>query len=189
MLYRILGVGGILGGLALMFVELRHAMSGIQLSGATIDSLEEMGYLVWGLGLVCIFWAMFAIRATGRNPFLRAIPILGVIGGATMAFGSLTDILGVTGLSENPIFFISWPLILVGTVVTGILAPFAPTWEGWRKFAALVVLLSVPVMLVLTSVIGPAAQVAFGLSFVFLGFAVYTTPDPVAVARPVNAVA
>ena len=27
-LYRILGAGGIIGGLALMFVELRHAMSG-----------------------------------------------------------------------------------------------------------------------------------------------------------------
>ena len=64
---RLLGIMGILGGAALAAVELRHAISGVPLNGATLDSIDHGLYFLWGLGELCAFWAIYALGATGSE--------------------------------------------------------------------------------------------------------------------------
>jgi hypothetical protein len=71
---------------------------------------------------------------------------------------------------------VAWPLILAGTLLTAILALVSGQWSGWRKFAPLLVILSVPVMLLASSLTGGEAfSVIMGLAWIVLGLAVMTS--------------
>jgi hypothetical protein len=172
---KMLGLLGVIGGAALMAIEIRHFILGTGLSGATIDRFDEVLYTIWSLGLMAAFWGIYRLGVTGSKTWMRLIPFLAIIGLAAMAIGSIVDILGLSTPNTNPIFFIAWPLILIGTLLTAIFALISRKWAGWRKFAPLLVVLTFPVMLLVSRVIGDAGYALFGLSWVFLGYAVLTS--------------
>lgn len=175
---RMLGMLGVIGGTALMFIEIRHFVLGTSLNPGTIDAVDEVLYAIWGLGFMATFWAIYQLGVTGSKTWMRLVPILAIIGFAGMAVGSIVDVLGLANPRTNPIFFVAWPLILIGTLLTAILTLYSRKWDGWRKFAPLLIILTVPLMLLLSRIIGDASFALFGLSWIVLGFAV-TTSEPV----------
>ena len=176
---RLLGTLGMIGGAGLLGVEARHIVSGTDLNGNTIDAVDQAGYLIWGLGSAFAFWALYRIGATGTGRLSRLVPWVGMLGSAAMAIGSVTEILGLTKVTSDPIIAVAWILILVGTLLAAIFALVARTWAGWRKFAPLVVVLSVPLMLFLSQLIGNPVFVVFALSWVLLGYAVFSSDEQI----------
>lgn len=180
---RLAGVFGMIGGAGLMALEARHVLSGVTLNGASIEAPDLIGYLVWGAGMACAFWAMDGLGVTGRGT-LRRLPLwIAILGFVTMAIGSLTDLIGITSVISNPIYWVSWPALLIGTIGTAILALVARTWAGWRKFAPLLIILVVPTF----AVLGESGTLLFGLAWMLLGFAVFSTGAEQ--ARPAAALA
>jgi hypothetical protein len=184
---RLLGTAGMLGGAGLIGVELRHLASGVQLSGATIDALDEGGYLLWGIGGVCAFWAIYRLTATGTGKWMRLVPFIGMLGFAAMAVASALDILRLATPNSNPLIGVAWLLILVGTLLAGIFALVARRWVGWRKFAPILCILVVPVFVLLSTLIGEAAMLLFGTAWVALGYAVFSSDAPAAQGAPLAA--
>ena len=184
---RILGTLGMLGGAGLLGVELRHLISGVQLSGPTIDALDEGGYLLWGIGGVCAFWAVYRLGVTGSGKWTRLVPFVAIVGFAAMAVGSAMDIFHLATPIANPLIGPAWLLILIGTLLAGIFALIARTWMGWRKFAPLLCILIVPVFVLLGSLIGEPATLLFGAAWVVLGYAVFSSDAPAARRAPVAA--
>ena len=172
---KMLGLFGVIGGAALMSIEIRHNLLGTVLNGATIDSFDEVLYIIWSLGLMATFWGIYRLGVTGSKTWMRLVPFVAIIGFAAMAIGSIVDILGFSTASINPIFIVAWPLILIGTLLTAIFALISRTWAGWRKFAPLLVVLAIPLMLLMNQVIGEASTALVGLAWIILGFAVSTS--------------
>ena len=169
---RLLGAAGMIGGAALFVVELRHAISGIPLNGTTIDKTDDVLYAIFGLGMAFTCWAIYQIGATGSKPLLRAAPFVPMLGFVAMFIGSILDIVGWMTPSENLLAGVAFPLILLGTLLVAILALVARNWAGWRKFSPLIYVLAIPLMLALP---GEWNDVLVGLSWVLLGYAVFST--------------
>lgn len=179
---RFLGTAGIAGGLCLLIAEVRHVLSGAPLNGATIDQLDDVFYLLWGLGMVCAFWAVYKLGATGANKIMRAAPFVAMAGFVAMIVGSILDIAGLTTPATNPAAGVAWLLILLGTLIVGILTLVARAWPGWRKFTPLICILAIPTTLLLGPLVGQISTTLFGLSWMLLGFAVLTSADQSKVA-------
>ena len=142
------------------------------LNGATLDSIDHGLYFLWGLGELCAFWAIYALGATGQSKVMRAAPFVAMIGFAAMVVG---EFLYIAGLELADILVgVAWIAILLGSLITAILAVVARTWSGWRKFAPLLCILAVPIALLLP---GAWNDVLFGLSWMVLGYAVMTSPE------------
>jgi hypothetical protein len=130
---KMLGLFGVIGGAALMAIEIRHFILGTGMNGATIDTFDEVLYTIWGLGLMAAFWGIYRLEVTGSKTWMRLVPFVAIIGFAAMAIGSIVDILGFSTAETNPIFFVAWPLILIGTLLTAIFALISRKWAGWRS--------------------------------------------------------
>jgi hypothetical protein len=172
---RTLGILGIMGGASLTAVEMRHLIMEIPLDGRNMNQLDELLYILWGLGSFCAFWAIYRLGGTGRNKLMRAIPFIAMVGFAALAIGSILDVIGLAQPSTNPVFYVAYPFLLIGTLLTAIFALIARTWLGWRKFVPLLCVLAIPAIILLTKVIGDAGNLIFGLSWILLGFAVLTS--------------
>jgi hypothetical protein len=184
---RILGTLGMLGGAGLLGVELRHLISGVELKGATIDALDEGGYLLWGIGGACAFWAAYRLGVTGTGKWTRLVPFVTMLGFAAMAVGSAMDILRLASPMSNPLVGPAWLLILIGTLLAGIFALIARTWVGWRKFAPILCILVVPAFILLGALTGGVANLLFGAAWVVLGYAVFSSDAAAAQGAPVVA--
>lgn len=185
---RSLGLIGMLGALALTIVEVRYGViAGQSVDPAALDRFDELMYAVWGIGLACSFWAIYRLSVTGTNPLMRVVPLLGGVGGMAMTVGSLLDVAGLARPDTNPLFSVAWPGILLGALLTGILALVARTWTGWRKFAPLIAVLTMLVVIGLSSVFGSAVEILFGLGWLILGYAVFSSnPQPALHTAPLN---
>lgn len=173
---KLLGLFGMLGGGSLTAVEIRHVLMGTVLNGTTMDSIDELAYIFWGLGSMLAFWAIFRLNVTGGKPWMRWAPFLAATGFGLLAVSSFTDLLGITNPTTNPIFLVIGPFILVGLLATSILTLIGSKWAGWRKFAPISIILALVLVVVLGSLThNEAGNVLFGLSWILLGFAVLTS--------------
>lgn len=181
---RIIGMAGVLGGLGLLATEVRELFeSGGDPNGANIDRIDSIGYMLWGAGFALVMWALYRMEAAGHNRYARWAPLIAMAGFVVMAAGSLLDVLGLSRNIMDPFVAVAWVLILVGTLLTGILAAMARTLPGWRRFAPLLCILVIPVFFLLGSYAGPL----FGISWILLGIAVATLETPAQAATPVPA--
>ncbi|HLB47215.1 MAG TPA: hypothetical protein VJL59_09310 [Anaerolineales bacterium] len=172
---RLLGLMGVLGGAALAAIEIRHLITGVRLNGATIDGVDNVLYGVWGLGMFCAFWAIYQLGATGQNKIMRLAPFIAMIGFAAMAIGSLFSFTGPKTIADV-LIGVAWIGILLGTLVTGILALIARVWVGWRKFTPLICILAIPLLIIVGLVTGSqVGDPLFGLSWMLLGYAVLSS--------------
>ena len=171
---RVFGMGGILGGLCLTISEFRHVVMGIPLNGSTMDSFDAALTALWTIGMIGVFWAIYKLGVTGTNKLMRAAPFISLIG---FTVGAIFSTLQVFGLVEgnNPAFGVFWILILLGTLIVGILALVARTWDGWRKWIPLLCILAVPIMILLGFIIGEISTILVGLSWTALGYAVLSS--------------
>lgn len=119
---RLLGALGIVGAIALSVAATRYMIAGQPIDLTRLDSFDEFMYALWGCGLICTFWLFYRHGATGANQFLRIVPVAVVVGGVAMAIGSLLDIAGLARPDANPLFLVAWPLVLLGTTLTTVLA-------------------------------------------------------------------
>jgi len=172
---RLLGILSMLGGASLSIIEIRHVMLGTILNGTTIDRPDEILYALWSIGAACAFWAIYALAVTGSNKVMRLVPFIAIAGFVVLFIGSVMEALGLVTPMTDPLAGIGFILILAGTLLTAILVLITRTWAGWRKFTPLICLLSIPVMILLSMVVGEVATVLFGLSWVLLGYAVFTS--------------
>jgi hypothetical protein len=180
---RLLGSAGIVGGLCLLLVELRHIASGVPVGADSIDRLDALLYAIWCLGMIATLWAAYRLNVTGQHPILRLTPFIPMLG---FAVGSIASLLQAVGILDgnNPAFGIFWIVILLGLLILGIAVLWARTWAGWRKFVPLACVLVLPVMIALGSVVGNISSVLFSLAQIALGFAVLTsTNEPMAQRR------
>ncbi|HET9223675.1 MAG TPA: hypothetical protein VFO07_14275 [Roseiflexaceae bacterium] len=178
---RMLGVAGMVGGLALLAVEIRELLeSGSQPDGTNIDRIDSVGSLIWGLGMALAMWALSQLGATGRGRIARAIPLIALVGFVIMAGSGLIEALGLVEPINDPLAGPAWILLLIGTLATGIMALVARTLPGWRRFTPLLCILTVPPVFLL----GPAAGPLFGVSWILLGLAVATSGSDVPAADP-----
>jgi hypothetical protein len=85
---KLCGFFGILGGAAVTAVETRHLILGTVLNGSSMDSIDEFGYVIWGLGIMFAFWGIYRLGVTGDKIWMRWAPLLAAIGFATLALSS-----------------------------------------------------------------------------------------------------
>jgi len=179
---RLLGTLGMIGGVGLLAGEVRHLISGVRITGATVDAPDIVGYLIWGIGGICAFWAIYQLGVTGKGRWTRLLPLVALVGFAAMALASASELIGLTQPATDPLIGVAWLLILLGTVLAAIFALIVRTWTGWRKFAPLFCILTI-----LTFIVGDAGGLLFGSSWVLLGYAVFTSASPAARLAPVPA--
>jgi hypothetical protein len=172
---RTLGILGIIGGVSLTAVEMRHLISAIPLDGRNMDHPDELLYAFWAIGALCIFWAIFKLGVTGKNRIMHSVPLIAMAGFVALVIGSMIDVVGLAQTGTNPVFLAAYPLILIGTLMTAIFALIDRSWRGWRKFAPLVCVLAIPTALLVGTVTGEASNLLFGLSWIILGLAVLTS--------------
>lgn len=107
--------------------------------GAGSQPGDDIFGLLWGLGVLAGLVGLIQGDAVGSNPVVRAVAFLPIIAvvmaigiGIAVRFGAATydSILGTFG-------YFGW---LAGMVLLSILTIAAKTWQGWRRFAPLFVL-------------------------------------------------
>ncbi len=173
---KLLGLLGMLGGVSLTAVEIRHLLMGVVLNGTTMDSIDAFANIFWGLGSMFAFWAIFRLDVTGGKPWMRWAPFVAAVGFGLLAISSFTDFIGLTTPSTNPIFLVAGVLELIGLLATAVLTLISRKWAGWRKFAPMSIIVALGLVVVLSSVTkSEAGSVLFGLSWILLGFAVLTS--------------
>jgi hypothetical protein len=172
---RSLGIFATIGGLALLVIEVRHLITGVELSGATIDRMDSLLYAAWAFGLAGASWAMYSLCATGNKTWMRLVAFVPLLGSVALLIGSVLEVLGLVTPKTDLVAGLGWIMILLGMLLAGIFALIARTWAGWRKVMPIVCFLSTIVGLALSSVVGNGITVLVALSYLLLGVAVFTT--------------
>jgi len=126
--------------------------------------------VIYTVGWFCSALGMRRSRATGDTALSKGVFVLQLVGLVLAFFWSLQELIH-TGVDKSGLFYgvtdAAWPLSHLFMLVIGILTVRAGVWEGWRRFAPLLVGLALPAAI--------AAASVFGMAEMGITFAVMTT--------------
>lgn len=143
-------------------------------------TLGDLVLLVWGLGAIAGLVGLIQGNAVGSNPMVRAVAFLPIIALVLNILALIAKIAG-TGTSDNILFIVGYFGTLAGLVLVSILTIAAKTWQGWRRFVPLLVL----VMFIAGIGVGSAGSSALGNAVLFAPWALLG--QAVATGEPVPA--
>ena len=141
-----------------------------------IDTVSALAQMMWALGMASAFLGLLALHVTGDRAVNRWLTCVPVVGSALSAIGFVLLIAGVPTARNIPAI-VGQILFMLGLLIVTIVVLVVRRWDGWRRFAPLLVLLAIPVgaMLVeLTKLDGVFIAVNAAAS-ALLGYAVGTT--------------
>ena len=186
---RLLGRLCIIGSLIAVADGIRLVLTGHQdVPGFRhLDTIQFLTQIVWSVGGLCAVLGLITLKATGTNPVFRFMSYLPAVGYIAMIVGLL---LGLAGLptANNPIGLVGQILAQGGMLVLAILVLAAKRWSGWRKFAPLLTILTIPLGAVLVAITGLDGWfiIINAAATALLGYAVLSS-SPVAQLRPAAA--
>jgi hypothetical protein len=138
--------------------------------------------VIYIVGWICSAVGMRRSRVTGDNALSKGVFALQLLGLLLALLWSLQEII-YSGSDTSGVFHrvtdAAWPLSHLLMLPVGILTLRAGVWEGWRRFAPLLVGLALPVAIAAALVAGQAGMgIAFAgmttAGFLALGYAVRT---------------
>lgn len=182
---RLLGLFGIVGSLIQVGDGLRLVVTGHKdIPGFRhLDTVQFLTQSLWVLGCLCVMLGLIHLRATGTQPVFRALSWMPVVG-----YGLLFPVLVVSLAggyeSVKGIGAVGQILAQVGTLVVAILVIAAGEWTGWRKFAPLLAVVTIPIGVILVAIteLDGAFIMVNAASTAILGYAVVSA-SPVAQLR------
>jgi len=140
------------------------------------NAIHQITWDIGAVGGICGILGLITLRATGSNLMTRLLTCLPILGLLLYIISSIVS-------KEGDVIFplIAWAVQLAGMLLVGVLALITKGW-GWRKVTPLLTVLVVPVgMLVLSPLhLSGASPTLQGLVWVVLGYAVMSTPAPLA---------
>jgi hypothetical protein len=144
-----------------------------------LDTLSMVVQLVSAMGGLGCMLALIALNATGKNPIFRLPSYLPVVGYAALMVGFLIGLAGVP-IRSNPIGIFGQLATQSGRLVLAILVIAAKSWTGWRRFAPLVTVLTIPLGAVLVGLTGLDGMfiIINAMAMILLGYAVQSS-EPV----------
>ena len=148
-----------------------------------LDTISIVVQLVSAIGGLCSMIALIALKATGKNPIFRLLSYLPAVGYAALIVGFLIGLAGVP-ITENPIGIFGQLLTQSGRLVLAILVIAAKSWTGWRRFAPLVTVLTIPLGAALTGLTGLDGMfiIINAMAMILLGYVVQSS-EPVTQLR------
>jgi hypothetical protein len=146
------------------------------------NTIHQITWDIGAVGGICGILGLITLRATGSNLIIRLLTCLPILGLLLYIISSI-----VSKEGEVIVPLIAWFLQLAGMLLVGILALITRGW-GWRKVTPLLTVLVVPLGMF---ILGPlhlsgASPTLQGLVWVVLGYAVMSTPAPLAANPPVR---
>ena len=178
---RLLGTLSIIASAIMIADGVRLVMTGHQsVSGfRDHDTISIVVQLVSAIGGLCAVIGLIALKATGRNPIFRWLSYLPAVGYAALIVGFLIGLAGVP-ITKNPIGIFGQLMAQGGMLVLGILVIAAKTWTGWRRFAPLVTVLTIPLGAVLVGLTGLDGMfiIINAMAMILLGYVVQSS-EPV----------
>ena len=138
--------------------------------------------VIYIVGWICSAVGMRRSRVTGDNALSKGVFVLQFVGLLLAFLWSLQEII-YSGIDMSGVFYrvtdAAWPLSHLLMLPVGIVTLRAGVWEGWRRFAPLLVGLALPVAIAASLVAGGAWMgIVFGImttaGFFALGYAVRT---------------
>jgi hypothetical protein len=181
---RLLGTLCIIGSLIGMADATRNLLMGQQMVDGLrqLDAISSIAMVLAAIGGLCGVLGLVALRATGSNPVFRLLTYLPGISYVAMMFAGLGLFTGLLKTdADNPVVLVAYILgdILnpLAWIVVSILTIAAKSWQGWRRFAPLAIVLAFPLGIVASGVIGLVG--AFGIvnyaAVVLLGYALQSS--------------
>jgi hypothetical protein len=147
-------------------------------AGDNSNFLANTLALAWTLGSICGLLGIGMLGAIGRGLFGRIALAVAILAYALAALDALLILIGIYTGEGSPLFAISRLGTLVGMLLVGIAALVARRWPGWRKLSPFALLLALPLAIVVgVATGGIPIPVFIGLAWLFIGYAVFSTPD------------
>ena len=147
-----------------------------------LDTIQYITQIVWCIGILCGLIGLIRLGATGNKPIFRYLAYLPVLG---YVIAIIALFLGLGGLEgpDNPLGAPGQILAMAGMLIVGILVIAAKKWFGWRRFAPMLYILTIPIgaiLVILTGLDGVFIML-HALATAVLGYAVIVeSSEPVA---------
>jgi len=98
--------------------------------------------LPFSIGVIAGLIGLIQSNGIGPNPVVRAVAFLPVIAFGLNLVAAIAEVTGV-GSPDNVLFTVGFFGLIIGMVLVGILTVAAKTWQGWRRFVPLFIILVV----------------------------------------------